>query len=375
MRLAILVSAILPAVAAGAATLPVFIGTGGGGEAKGIYRMDFNPQTGRLTTPELAVEYANPGFLALHPRLPVVLAIGQPKQPFPDRTGAVAAFAIGEDHSLSFLGEASSGGRGPCHLAVDATGGTVAIANYGDGNITTVRLAANGAPQQPVSVITNTGSGPHPRQEGPHAHGVYFDRANKHLFVPDLGLDRVLVYRFDAATSELTAHDPPALPTAPGAGPRHMAFSPDERHAYVINELDQTVLVAGYEPETGNFSPRQTLTTLPAAFDEPNKTSEIEVHPNGRFVYGSNRGHESIVVYARDPETGELTFVQHAPCAGKTPRHFKIDPTGRWLLCAHQDSHTISAHPIDPASGRLGPAVSSVEVPSPICVLFPEVAE
>ncbi len=350
---------------------PVFIGTSTGGKSssKGIYLAEFDSATGKLTEPTLAAEYGNPGFLALHPAKPVLYSTGLPVEPFADGTGSVAAFSIGSDNALKFLGEASTGGKNACHVAVDATGSTVAIANYGDGTFSTIKLDGNGIPGAIASLISNTGSGPNkPRQDGPHAHGVYFDKANKHLFVPDLGLDQVLVHPFDAATSKLGA-PLPSLATAPGVGPRHMAFSPDEKHAYVINELDNTILAASHTG--GKFKALGSVPTLPADFTGKSTTAEIEVHPNGRFVYGSNRGHDSIAVYQRDAASGDLTFLQHVPCGGKTPRHFKIDPTGKWLLCAHQESNTISVLPIDPATGKLGEPVNTVSTPSPICLIFP----
>ena len=349
--------------------LPVYIGTNTGGESKGIYLADFDPATGKLSEPALAAAYQNPGFLALHPTKPVLLSVGAPKKAFADGTGSVAAFAIADDHSLTFLGEASIGSGGGCHLAVDATGGTVAVASYGDGRISTVRLDENGVPQEKVSVISNEGSGPDKsRQEGPHAHGVYFDKTNTRLFVPDLGLDKVLFYPFDAETSKLGSPMPPLL-TAPGAGPRHMAFSPDGRHAYVINELDSTVLASSYDD--GTFAPIGAVPILPADFTGKNTTAEIEVSADGRFVYASNRGHDSIVVFRRNVNSGALRSVQHAPCGGKTPRHFKIAPGGKWLLCAHQGSNTISVLPLDPETGTLGKAAWTVAAPSPICLVFP----
>ena len=356
-----------------AATLnaaPIYIGTSTGksSTSKGIYLADFDSTTGKLSEPTLAVEYQNPGFLALHPSKPLLYACGIPNNLFPDESGSVAAFSIGENHSLKFLGEASSGGKGTCHLAIDATGKTVAIANYGDGSLSTVKLDDSGLPTASATVIKHSGDGPNkPRQDGPHAHGVYFDKANKHLFVPDLGLDRVFVYPFDATTSELGT-PLAALTTMAGAGPRHMTFSADEKFAYVINELDNTVLVASYVD--GKFKPLTTVKTLPDGYVEKSTTSEIEVHPNGKFVYGSNRGHDSLTVYQRDEKTGNLTLIQHAPCGGKTPRHFKIDPTGKWLLCAHQGSNTISVLSLDPATGLLGEPSNSVSVPSPTCLLF-----
>lgn len=350
--------------------VPVYIGTNTGGKSasKGIYRAEFDPATGKLTEPVLAAEYTNPGFLAIHPAKPILYACGAPSKPFADGSSSVAAFAIGADQGLTFLGEASAGGKGACHVAVDATGRTVAVANYGDGSLSTVKLDAAGIPGGAATVIRNSGSGPNkPRQDGPHAHGVYFNKANTLLFVPDLGLDQVLVYPFDPATSEL-GKPLASVVSSPGVGPRHLAFSPDEKHLYVINELANSV-TASLQQE-GGFKDLGTVPTLPADFAEKNTTAEIEVHSNGKFVYGSNRGHDSIVVYQRDTATGELKFLQHAPCGGKVPRHFKIDPSGKWLLCGHQESNTISVLPLDRATGLLGAPAGTVASPSPICLLF-----
>jgi 6-phosphogluconolactonase len=351
---------------------PVFIGTntGGSGGSKGIYLADFDSATGKLSVPTLAVDYANPGFLAIHPTKPILYAVGEPAKPFPDGSSSVAAFAIGKDHSLKFLGQSSTGGKGACHLAVDASGRTLAVANYGDGHISTVRLDANGLPGETATVIVHKGAGPNKsRQEGPHAHGVYFDKANQHLFVPDLGLDQVFVYPFDPANSKLG--DPlPSLSTVPGAGPRHLVFSADEKFVYVIDELNSTLTAAGYDAATAKFTAMGATTTLPADFRGANKTAEVEIHPNGKFLYASNRGHDTIAVYQRNPESGALSFLRHAPCGGKTPRHFKIDPSGKWLLCAHQDSNDISVLALDPETGLLGMPADTVASPNPICLLF-----
>lgn len=369
-------AACLLALATSLSALPVFIGTNTGknSTSKGIYLADFDPESGKLTAPKLAAEYASPGFLALHPSKPVLLCIGAPKQPFADGSSSVAAFSIGKDHALKFLGEASAGGKGACHLEVDATGNTVAVANYGDGTISTIRLDENGTPVKTVTVITNTGSGPNKnRQQGSHAHGVYFDKANTHLFVPDLGIDKVLVYPFDAATSKLGDALPPLL-TAPGAGPRHMAFSPDEKHAYVLNELDCTILVASHE--AGRLAAIGPVPMMP----EPASTmtsAEIEVSDDGNYVYASVRDKSpdpananELWVFKRDSSTGKLALVEKVPCGGNIPRHFKIAPGGKWLLCGHQDSNTISVLPRDPATGKLGAPTSTVPSPSPICILF-----
>ncbi len=339
---------------------PVFIGTG----AKGIYLSDFDAEKGTLTQPTLAVEYKSPGFLALHPEMPILYSIGG------DNT--VAGFTIGENNSLTLLGKAPCGGNWPCHLAIDASGRTLSVANYGSGSVSTIRLGADGKPGETISQIKIEGSGPNERrQKEPHTHGVYFDNANRFLLAPDLGADKTLVFKFDPATSAITPNDPAAFAAPPGSGPRHMAFSADEKHAYIINELTNTVSVAGYNQDSGALTEIQVINTLPADFKEQNTTAEIEVHPNGNFVYGSNRGHNSIVVYKRDPETGKLTFLQHAPCGGDGPRHFKIDPSGKWLICGHQNSNTISVLSLDPETGKLGEPQSTLSTPSPICILFP----
>ena len=349
---------------------PVFIGTGGNktSPSKGIYVTDFDSTTGKLTVPTLAAEYQNPGFLALHPTRPFLYACGQPTKPFADGSSSVAAFSVMNKSTLKFLGESSTGGKGACHLAVDASGRTVAVANYVDGSVSTVKLDDDGVPVGPPSVVSRSGSGPNKlRQNGPHAHGVYFDKSNTHLFVPDLGLDQVFVYPFDEGTSKLGTPLPSLIGT-PGSGPRHMTFSADEKNAYVINELDNSVLATAYE--SGKFKSLGTVLTLPQDFAGVSTTAEIEIHPSGSFLYASNRGHNSIAVYRRDEKTGTLVSIQIAPCGGRIPRHFKIDPSGKWLLCAYQDSNAIGVLPINPATGLLGEAAGIVSVPGPICLLF-----
>lgn len=337
---------------------PLFIGT----SSDGIYLADFDEETGKLSQPALVAELNAPGFLAIHPEKPILYAA--------HRENTLSAFSISSDNSLTPLGEIPSGGKNPTHLSIDALGHTAAIANYGSGSITTIRLDAAGKPEKIVSSIQLEGSGPHPtRQNAPHSHGAYFDRENHFLFVPDLGIDKTLIYRFDPSTSVITEHS--SISSSPGAGPRHMAFSPDEKHAYINNELDNTILAALFDSENGTLTPIATYPTLPADFEGESTTAEIEVHPSGSFVYVSNRGHDSITVYSRAPETGQLTLLQHAPCGVEIPRHFKISPSGKWLLCGGQKSNEISVMSLDPETGRLGAPLHSVKTPAPICLLFP----
>jgi 6-phosphogluconolactonase len=313
-------------------------------------------------------DYKEPGFLALHPQKPILYSIGAPNTAFADRSGSVAGFAIGADHGLSFLGEASCGGRGPCHLQADRTGKFLAVANYADGSVATVALDAKGAPSGDPQVQQNGGSGPTARQKGPHAHGAYFNAANDRLMVPDLGADKLLVYRFDAATGALTADTPAA--TAPGAGPRHLALHPKLPFAYVINELDNTVGVYQYTDDQASFTPVETQPTLPDDFKGTNTTAEIEIHPNGKFLFASNRGHDSIAAWSIDQTSGMLALVGREPSGGKTPRHFAVSPGGHFLLAANQASGDIQVLAINPQTGALSTTPHKTHVPGPICLLF-----
>jgi len=339
----------------------VYIGT----SADGIYLSEFNSENGTLTEPKLATKYERPGFQAFHPEKPILYTIGG--------NNTVAAFTMEADHSLSLINSISCGGKGPCHLTVDSTAKTLAVANYGDGSIITIKIKPDGSLGEIISNIITPGNGPNKdRQETPHAHGVYFDHTNNFLFVPDLGIDKTLIFKFDPATSSITAHEPTAFIAPPGSGPRHMTFSPDKKHAYIINELLSTITVASYTPSKGSLKEIQTIPTLPKDFTDPNITAEIEVHPTGKFVYASNRGHDTIAVFKRDQTTGELTFLQHAPCGGKHPRHFIIHPSGTWLLCGHMHSDTISILPLDTETGLLSPPTQTISCPKPACILFPK---
>jgi len=348
-----------------AAPLPIAIGTntGGSGKSEGIYLSTFDPDSGAFGEVKLGAKYTSPGFLTLHPGKPLLYSVGRSEA---NPMGSVAVFKLGDP--LEFLAEASSSGNNPCHLAVDDGGTVLAVANYSDGTTSTLSLDSDGIPKPAFSKkIEGKGSNPS-RQEGPHAHGVYF--RGKTLHVPDLGLDKVLTWSIEPKTAKPEKEDPATWSSAPGAGPRHMAFSPDGRHAYVVNELDNTVTACTYDSKEGSFTTLHSVPTLPAGEAIRNTTAEIAVHPNGKFVYASNRGHDSIAVFSRDTASGKLTSVEITPCGGKIPRHFAISPDGKWLLCAHQDTNTLAALPLDPATGKLGEAKAPVSCPNPICILF-----
>jgi 6-phosphogluconolactonase len=350
----------------------VYFGTYTGNASKGIYVSRFDPGTGRLSAPELAAEIVSPAFLALHPNRRFLYAVNEIGSFQGQPGGAVSALAIDPATGrLTLLNQESARGGGPCHLTVDPSGKALLVANYGGGSITVLPLRPGGELDPARTFVQHTGSSVNPRrQTAPHAHGIYVDAANRFVFVPDLGLDKVLVYRWHPATFALEAHDPPAAGLAPGAGPRHLAFHPDGRFVYVINELLNTVTAFSYDPPSGSLHEIQTVGTLPDDFAGRNSTAEIAVHPSGRFLYGSNRGHDSLALYAIDPANGQLTLLGHEPTQGRTPRNFALDPTGQWLLAANQESASVVVFRVDAQSGRLHPTGQVLEVPSPVCVLF-----
>ena len=347
----------------------VYIGGYTRGPSKGIYVCRMNLATGALTSPTLAAETSNPGFLALHPSHRFLYAVGESSGA---SNGFVRAFVIdGLSGMLTPLNQQPSGGRGPCHLAVNPAGTCLLVANYGSGSLASLPIHADGTLGPIATAIQHHGSSVNPqRQQGPHAHSVGFDPAARRVFCADLGLDKLFVYRFDPTTATLTPNDPPFGPVKPGAGPRHFAFSADGRRVYVINEMGSTITGFDYDEKTGALTEFQTVPTLPATYTGPNTAAEIAIHPNGKFLFGSNRGDNSIAVYAIDGATGKLTLVEHQSTVGKTPRYFGIDPTGKFLLAANQDSDSVVVFRIDPNTGRLTPTGQSLETSSPTCVTF-----
>jgi 6-phosphogluconolactonase len=347
----------------------VYVGTSTGGKSQGIYRFPFDPATGAAGAVELAAESANPTFLAIHPDRRLLYAVNALSEFQGERTGAVSAFAMDpKTGELRLLNQQPSGGTGPCHVIVDAGGKNVLVANYGAGSVAALPIGSDGRLGPPTSVIQHAGSSVNPqRQEGPHAHSVNLDAAGRFAFVADLGLDTIMVYRFDAARGTLTAHEPPSAALAPGAGPRHLAFHPSGRFAYVINELDSTVTGFRYDPAAGTLREIQTITTLPEAYAGENYPAEVLVHPSGKFLYGSNRGHDSTAIYTIDEKTGELAATGHQATGGKSPRNFAIDPSGAWMIAGNQSSDNVALFAIDRERGALAPTGQVFEVPAAIC--------
>ena len=354
------------------ATLRVYIGTYTSEKSQGIYLSKFDVETGELTKPQLVAVTTNPSFLAIHPSKRFLYAANEVGDYGGESSGAVSAYAIDSaTGGLTFLNQHPSRGGGPCHLVVDATGKNVLVANYGGGSVAVLPIGPDGRLSPASAFAQHQGSSVNPRrQEGPHAHSINLDAANRLAFAADLGLDKVLVYRFDASGGTLAENDPPSASVDPGAGPRHFAFHPGGRFAYVINEIASTVTAFAYDAQHGRLDPIQTVPTLPEGFEGTNSTADIHVHPSGRFLYGSNRGHDSIAVFRVDPQSGKLAFVEHEPTQGRSPRNFNIDPTGAWLLAANHNGDNIVVFRIDRDSGELEPSGHSIEAPTPVCIQF-----
>jgi 6-phosphogluconolactonase len=349
------------------------LGTYTGGESRGIYAVRLNSETGELSKPELVAELSNPEFLALHPNGRYVYALTQ--VPGADRksSGAVAAFAVEPDSGRLTLLNVETTGRGSLtHLAVDATGKMIVAASYGGAYVVSFPLAEDGKVGKRASLIPHTGPlGPnHARQDAPHPHSVTLSPDNRFAFVADLGQDRMFAYRLSPAQGSIVPHEPAFATMEPGAGPRHSKFSPDGKSFYILDELDSTVTSCRYDAKRGVVEPFQRISTLPEDFKGKSTTSEVRIHPSGRFVYAANRGHDSLAVFSRDGETGALTRVEIVPCGGENPRNFALSPDGAWLLCAHQTSDNLSVFRVDPSTGRLAITPHGAHVPKAVCVLF-----
>jgi 6-phosphogluconolactonase len=349
----------------------VYIGTYTGGTtgSQGIYAFRFHDTTGSLSSVGLVAETPSPSFLTASADGRHVFAVNELDDYQGTASGSVSSFLVDRATArLAPVSTQSSRGAHPCHLVLDRTGRFLAVANYTGGNYAMFPVGADGRLQPAVVVVAGAGRGPTSRQQGPHGHAVTFDRTNRFLVATDLGIDRLLVYRFDQRAGVLTPNQPPSIAMAAGAGPRHFAFHPDGRRAFVINELNSTITSLAWNGTAGAFTTVGSVSTLPA--DAPaSTTAEIHVHPTGRFVYGSNRGHDSIAVFSV-ADTGALTLVEIEPTRGRTPRSFTIDPTGRWLIAANQESSTLAVFSIDPTTGALRPAGTPVSTPTPVSVLF-----
>ncbi len=365
-----------PNASAAAGELLVYFGayTGEKSTSKGVYVSRLDLKSGKVTPPELAAETPNPSFLAVHPTGRLLYAANEVRSFGEKDTGSVSGFAIDRrTGKLTTINQESSGGRGPVYVVVDKTGRNVLVSNYGGGSVAVLPIDGDGRLKPASAFVQHTGSSIHPtRQRAPRAHSINLSPDNGFAYAADLGLDKVLIYRFDAEQGSLVAAEPPFAAVLPGAGPRHFAFHPTGRFAYVINEINVTLTAFSADAKSGSLTEIQTLSTLPAgvSVEEGFSTAEVQVHPSGRFLYGSNRGHNSLTVFAIDPQSGRLTFVQNEPTQGNGPRGFGVDPTGRYLLAANQRSDSVVVFRIDARTGRLTPTGQILELGSPACVKF-----
>ena len=353
----------------------VFVGTYTRGESEGIYVLQLDMESGALIR-KSSVRSDNPSFVAIHPNQKWLYAVNEVGNFNSQKAGAISAFSFSpESGELTLLNQDSSVGPGPCHLTVDASGQYVLAANYGGGSVCVLPIDNAGRLGRASSFVQHTGSSVNQRrQSAPHAHSINLDVSNRFAVAADLGIDKLLIYDFNPRHGTLTDTPQAFVQVAPGAGPRHFAFHPSGKFAYVINELHLTVTAFRFEQSSGRMTELQTLSTLPPGSGKQGSTAEVQVHPSGRFLYGSNRGHDSIAVYSIDAETGKLTWVENELTGGKTPRNFGIDPTGQFLLAANQSTGDILTFRITSDTGELTVAGQGIQIPSPVCVRMMPVA-
>jgi len=355
--------------AAATGDMLVYVGgyTRGDKGGKGIYLFKLGADH-KLVPAGLAVETPNPSFLALDEKRKLLFAVSEMSGTGGKPAGAVSSFAIQGDGKLKLLSTQPTIGAGPCHVAMDKEGRSLFAANYGSGSVTMFPIAADGMLGPSCDFKQHEGSSVNPdRQKGPHAHCVTFDPSGERLFVCDLGLDKVFVYK--PADGKLVPNDPPFATVKPGSGPRHIAFSPDAKFAYVINEMGNSVTTFTYDSKSGAMSEVQTIGTLPESFTGKNTCAEIVVHPSGKFLYASNRGDDSVVTFAIDAEKGTLTNIGRTSTGGNVPRFFGIDPAGTFMVMCNQNSSSMPTATINPATGQLT-AKDLIETPSPTCAIF-----
>lgn len=360
-----------------AEVLRVYVGTyGQPNEEQGIYLFEMNTIDGRLAARGLAASIKNPSFMAIHPSLRYLYAVSEAGDFLGDVPGTVAAFAIdGASGKLTLINQQTSGGPGPCFLTVDRSGRTVLVANYGGGSVASLPIATDGFLGEPVSVIRHTGSSVDTsRQKQAHAHSIFLDSSGMLALAPDLGIDKVMLYRLDPATSSLTPHDPPFVDLDPGSGPRHLAFHPSGKFTYVLNELKSTVTQFSHGKTRRTLIPTRTISALPADFIGKSSSSEILVHPSGKFLYASNRGHDSIAIFEIDLATGRLALIGHEMTRGRIPRNFRFDPLGRFLIVANQGSNSLVVFQVHPELGTLTYTGVTADCVAPACVKFLAVA-
>jgi len=351
----------------------VYIGTytSGKSRSEGIYVYKLNLKNGELKPYKTVKNVVEPSYLSINKNRKYLYAVNETVEYAGKKSGAVSAFAIDQKTGdLKFLNKQPSFGGAPCFVTVSENEKFVLVANYVGGNVAVFPIQNNGKLDASVDLAQHSGSGANKeRQEGAHAHSIMLDKNNEFAFANDLGIDKVMIYQFDAKSGKLKPNAAQGFFQAKaGAGPRHLAFHTNGKFAFVINELDMTISSLAYDARQGTLKEIQTVPTLPADFSGANTCADIHVAPNGKFLYGSNRGHDSIVSYKIDEKTGRLEYVEHVSTQGKTPRNFAIDPTGQFLLAANQNSDSIVVFRIDKKSGKLTSTGNAAKVPTPVCL-------
>lgn len=350
----------------------MYVGTYTGGDTKGIYAYRFDKSTGKLAPLGLMAETPNPTFLALDPSGKYLYAINEVNEFEGKTAGSVTAYSVNRaTGKLTQLNQVSTGGPGPCAVAVDKTGKALFVANYAGGSFASFPIETGGKIGPMGTFIQDKGSSvDKSRQEGPHAHSVVVSPDNRFLLGGDLGLDHVRIFRVDAPAGKITPNDPPYATIRPGSGPRHLVFAPDGRHVYVVSEMASTVTAFDWNPQRGSLKEIQSVSALPSDFHGTSTAAEIQIDARGRHVYSSNRGNDTIAVFDVDPKTAKLTLVQNESTQGKTPRFFCLDPSGRYVIVGNQDTNSIVTYRVDARSGKLTPTGDKYELGKPVCFVF-----
>jgi 6-phosphogluconolactonase len=348
-----------------------YVGTYTGPESKGIYVFRFDAASGKATTPELAGETNNPSYVAIHPTGRFLYAVNEISDYKGAKDGAVSAFAIDKKTGrLTLLNQVSSRGAGPCYVSVDKTGKFVLVANYDAGSVAAIRVLKDGKLGDPSAFVQHNGHGTDPeRQERPHAHQILPSPDNRFAIAADLGLDKLLIYKFDLKKGTLLPNQPAFAEVEHASGPRHFAFTPDGRFVYVLEEMKSAITAFSYDAKQGALHKLQDIAALPEDYNGRKEAAEIEAHPSGKFLYASNRGRDDIAVFSIGAD-GKLTNVENVLTQGKTPRGFALDPTGSYLFAGNQESNNIVVFHIDPQTGRLKATGQILQVPTPVSVSF-----
>ncbi|HSL55598.1 MAG TPA: lactonase family protein [Pyrinomonadaceae bacterium] len=350
--------------------LTLYVGTYTSGKSEGIYVYRMDRATGALTKFS-SIKSVNPSFLTIDRSKRYLYAVNEVGEYAGKPSGSVSAFAIdAATGNLRLLNEQATQGADPCHLSIDTRKRALLVANYTGGSVTVLPVRTDGTVGMAIDVKQHEGSGIKEQQKGPHAHCVILDRSERHALAADLGIDKVMIYTFDRATGKLSTGKQSFAELTAGAGPRHLTLHPSGKYLYVINELDSTMTSFRYNELNGTLTLIETVSTLPGDFAGVSYCADVHVSPSGRFLYGSNRGHNSIVVFEINPRTGKLTPVEHVSTEGNWPRNFTIDPAGKFLLVANQRSDNVVVFNIDKNTGRLTPTVNNEQIPAPVCLKF-----